>query len=72
MSCYERVESGGKTSFSKDCSLWKVCIKWIQSPPDRVSTELAGSGCMAFECLGPNSLMGIVTSFLLEYYNQME
>ena len=29
MSCYEKVGSGGKTSFSKDCSLWKVCIKWI-------------------------------------------
>ena len=48
MSCYERVGSGAKISFSTDCNLWKVCIKWIQSPPDRVSTELAGSGCNSF------------------------
>ena len=41
----------------------------MDSPPDRVSTELAGSGSLALECLGLKSLMGIVTSFLLEYCN---
>ena len=29
----------------------------MDSPPDRVSTELAGSGPLAFECLGLKSLM---------------
>ena len=48
MSCYERVGSGAKTSFSTDCSLWKVCIKWIQLPPYCVSTVLASSGPNSF------------------------
>ena len=29
----------------------------MDSPPDRVSTELAGSGSISFECLGLKSLM---------------